>query len=117
MKGITLISAEWSDTSGKHFDIFRSMEDYKRATFRSDCKTIRLKKWSSKSGKWKAIGGSQMNAYHRNKERARELAAEWQSGSNDGNYSKEDIHKAQLYFTKLAVRYGLLEEFTENGII
>lgn len=118
MKGTILVSAEWIDERGKHFDIFRSIKEYRRATFRSGCKTLRVKRWNSRNGTWKIIGGSKaMSSYHRNKERARERAMEWQSSFDKENCSWQDLHTAQLYFMKLAVRYGLLEEFTENGIL
>lgn len=116
MKGITLISAEIADNRGHHIKFFHSIKEYRRATFMPGCRVLRVKRWNSANGnKWEVIGGRTMGAYHRNKERAREKAIEWQN--SDEIRSLDDIHAAQIMFTKLGVQYGLLAEFRENGII
>lgn len=58
-----------------------------------------------------------MNAYQRAKDRARNMAVEWQSGFCDKNYSYGELAYWQDYFSRLAKRYGLVREFRENGII
>ena len=58
-----------------------------------------------------------MNAYQRAKERARNKAVEWQNDFCDHNYSYGELVYWQDYFERLAKRYGLVEEFRENGII
>ena len=58
-----------------------------------------------------------MNAYQRAKARARNMAVEWQMGFCDKDYSYSDLAYWGNYFLRLAKRYGLVEEFRENGII
>lgn len=58
-----------------------------------------------------------MNAYQKVKERARNMAVEWQSGFYDKDYSYSDLAYWGNYFLRLAKRYGLVKEFRENGII
>ena len=58
-----------------------------------------------------------MNIYQRAKEKAREKAVEWQSSFENHNYSYGELAYWNNYFNKLAKRYGLMEEFRENGII
>lgn len=55
--------------------------------------------------------------YEEEKEAARQEAIEWQATYNDHNYSLEELADWQIHFEKLAKRYGLTEEFLENGII
>lgn len=52
------------------------------------------------------------------KEKARQQAIEYQESFSNGKtyYYSEIIEKTE-YFRKLAKRYGLTEEFNENGII
>ena len=57
-----------------------------------------------------------MSRYEQRKERARQVAIEWQADFENHDYDWEDLLIAQDYFTKLARRYGLTEEFIENGI-
>ena len=55
--------------------------------------------------------------YRDGKESARQEAIEWQAHYADRpRYMSEDAKDA-AYFRALAKRYGLVEEFTENGII
>ena len=58
-----------------------------------------------------------MSRYAREKENARQKAIEWQLDFNNNNYSYGELIYFAEYFTKLAKRYGLTEEFRENGII
>ena len=58
-----------------------------------------------------------MNKYQRAKENARNKAIEWQMDFDKHNYSYGELAYYTDYFSKLAKRYGLTEEFRENGII
>lgn len=58
-----------------------------------------------------------MSTYQENKEKAREKAIEWQRDFENHNYSWGELAYYGAYFEKLAKRYGLVEEFKENGII
>ena len=58
-----------------------------------------------------------MNKYLENKEKARQKAIEWQNNFENNNYSYYDLMIWQNYFEELGRKYGLLEEFKENGII
>lgn len=58
-----------------------------------------------------------MSKYAREKENARQKAIEWQLDFNNHNYSWGELAAFAEYFTKLAKRYGLTEEFRENGMI
>jgi hypothetical protein len=58
-----------------------------------------------------------MSNYKENKEKAREKAIEWQRDFKNHNYSWGELAYYGAYFEKLAKRYGLVEEFKENGII
>jgi hypothetical protein len=58
-----------------------------------------------------------MDKYKASKNRARNIAVEWQSGFCDQNYSYEELAYWSNYFHGLAKRYGLVKEFRENGII
>ena len=58
------------------------------------------------------------NKYAQQKEAARAIAIEWQSseyGADRAMYYSECADAGE-YFTALANRYGLMEEFEENGI-
>lgn len=54
--------------------------------------------------------------YKQQKEKARELAVQWQHDFSNNNYSWLELANWSNYFTKLGKRYGLLKEFRENGI-
>ena len=58
-----------------------------------------------------------MASYQNAKENARQEAIDWQAGFQDNNYSYGELAEWQDYFTKKARRYGLVQEFKENGII
>ena len=59
-----------------------------------------------------------MNEYQINKEKARNMAIQWQYNLDNGVlYSWGDIANIQATFERMARRYGLLKEFRENGII
>lgn len=58
-----------------------------------------------------------MKTYQERKAAARNKAIEWQQDFENHNYSYSELAAWQEYFKKLARRYGLTEEFTENGII
>lgn len=55
--------------------------------------------------------------YERKKDKARNKAIEWQHDFNNHNYSYEELSYYGEYFTRLAKKYGLIQEFRENGII
>ena len=55
--------------------------------------------------------------YKEQKEKARELAVQWQYDFANNNYNWEEISEFTDFFTKLGKRYGLLKEFRENGVI
>ncbi len=54
--------------------------------------------------------------YQELKERAKNIAIDWQHNDGDYPYSYEGLSILQDYFYKLGKRYGLLKEFRENGI-
>ena len=58
-----------------------------------------------------------MTTYQKAKEKARNEAIDWQMDFGNHNYSYGEIIYYAEYFEKLAKRYGLVEEFRENGII
>ncbi len=53
------------------------------------------------------------------KEKARQYAIEWQKRFSDSNMGTDwkELCEWNAVFTKLAERFGLVEEFKENGII
>lgn len=55
--------------------------------------------------------------YQIRKEAARQKAIDWQLNFANHDYSYGELYEAGAYFTKLAKRYGLTQEFKENGII
>lgn len=58
-----------------------------------------------------------MSNYQERKERARQLAIDWQMEASEISLSWGGYIIATDYFRKLARRYGLTEEFRENAII
>ena len=50
-------------------------------------------------------------------EEARDKAIEWQKWQSNENLSYGELIEWQDYFSTLAKRFGLEEEFKENGII
>ena len=56
--------------------------------------------------------------YDNQREKARNEAIAWQLNlSNQDDYSMEDLWRDQQYFIALGKKYGLMDEFRENGII
>lgn len=55
--------------------------------------------------------------YQKRKESARQEAIEWQLDFENHNYSWGELFGWAEYFEKLGRRYGLLEEFREEGIL
>jgi len=53
----------------------------------------------------------------KNQSEARDLAIEWQKEQSKRNISYKELAKWQIYFTTLAMKFNLKEEFKENGII
>ena len=53
--------------------------------------------------------------YKERKERARQLAIDWMNSQE--RLSWEGLAIATSYFAKLGKRYGLTQEFIENGVI
>jgi len=57
-----------------------------------------------------------MNKYQTGKEKARQIAIEWQMQASEQNYSYGELADYGEYFRKIGKRYGLLKEFRENAI-
>lgn len=55
--------------------------------------------------------------YQRRKEQAREAAKEWQRTFGDRAHSWGELAEDAARFERLGRRYGLLQEFRENGIL
>lgn len=58
-----------------------------------------------------------MSKYQDAKEKARNEAIDWQYEFAEHDYSYGELAYWQDYFEKKARRYGLVQEFRENGII
>lgn len=58
-----------------------------------------------------------MSNYQKEKEAARQKAQSWQLDFTDRDSSYGELAADQQWFAQLAKRYGLTEEFRENGII
>ena len=54
--------------------------------------------------------------YQQKKEAARQQAIDWQDQAAEQNLSYGELAEAGEQFEKLGRRYGLLQEFRENGI-
>jgi len=48
---------------------------------------------------------------------ARQFATEWQNWQSERSLSYGELAEWQAVFSELATKYGLTEEFAENGII
>ena len=48
---------------------------------------------------------------------ARQIAIDWQGMASVGSLSYGELAEFQAYFTELADKFQLVEEFQENGII
>ena len=55
-------------------------------------------------------------SYQELKSEAREQAIDWQIETAEQNLSYGELAEAAEHFEKLGRRYGLLQEFRENGI-
>lgn len=55
--------------------------------------------------------------YKQQKEKARQLAIDWQIEFSQNDHFMSEWAYYNNYFYKLAKRYGLIKEFRENGII
>ena len=53
----------------------------------------------------------------RTAEEARQFAIDWQNWQAEQSLSYGELAEWQAVFTTLAERFGLIEEFKENGII
>jgi hypothetical protein len=62
-------------------------------------------------------GGRAMTQYQKRKAEAREEAIFWQQDFDKHNYTWYELIQWQARFETLAKRYGLIEEFKQNGII
>lgn len=58
-----------------------------------------------------------MTKYQQAKNKIRDLAADWQSDFENNNYSWLELLQWQEFFSTKTKRYGLVNEFRENGII
>ncbi len=57
-----------------------------------------------------------MSKYQEGKEKARDVAIDWQEQAAQENYSYGELAAYGEYFHRIGKRYGLLREFQENGI-
>ena len=57
-----------------------------------------------------------MKTYQEQKERARQIAIDWQIESSEMNLSYGEYSEAGDYFNRLGKRYGLLREYRENAM-
>lgn len=57
------------------------------------------------------------NSYWINKDILRNIAIQWQYDFDKFNYSYDELAGWSAFFTELGARYGLLNEFKDNGII
>jgi len=55
--------------------------------------------------------------YQRRKAQARQAAQEWQRDYGNASHSYAELSEQAARFERLGRRYGLLQEFRENGII
>ena len=55
--------------------------------------------------------------YQRRKAQARQLAQEWQRDFGNTSHSYAELAADAAMFERLGRRYGLLQEFRENGIL
>lgn len=57
------------------------------------------------------------NSFENRKAQLRQEAIEWQQEVSNNNYSLNKIIEKQNYFEEEAQKYGLVDEFRENGVI
>ena len=58
-----------------------------------------------------------MSKYQQEKDRARQIAKDWQQEESQISLSGEGVMIAAAYLQRLARRYGLIRELRENAII
>lgn len=51
------------------------------------------------------------------KDEAMQYAINWQNWANQEDLSNQELSQYNDYFYKLAEKFNLIDEFTENGII
>lgn len=61
--------------------------------------------------------GYEKTKYKKQKEKARQLAIDWQIEFSENDHYMSEYAYWNNKFTKLGKKYGLLKEFRENGII
>ena len=77
-----------------------------------------VKKWTRKKlADTEILSVRKLSAYEKAKEKARYLAEEYQHESAKWHMTYGDLCEWGDYFRNLGKRYGLSEEFRENGII
>lgn len=101
-----MLLAVWKDPEGyMNNDLFDTHEDFFRATFSPECEII--------SAIELKVSGKD---YQSRKEAAREVAKEIQY--NDiGGLSYMELSDIQWFLLNIGKRYGLLNEFYDNGIL
>lgn len=101
-----MIYAEYRDADGRvHSGVYRHCEQYVKATFSplsEDVLIVDLK----------AHG----KTYAEKKASVREQAVDIQCGTHEGLHWS-DAALISAYFKKMGKRYGLTDEFLENGVI
>lgn len=75
--------------------------------------TVRQKTYAEEA----AMNKANKEYYERMKRRARNNAIFWQEKISNESMSYEELAEIQSHFEALGKRYGLLNEFRENGII
>lgn len=104
-----MLYAAFRDPNGNpHTNIYYSFEDFHRETFSPENEIIGLVEFRT-HGK----------TYADRKESTRETAIMFQSIDSDmsGGLSWGELADVSAWFETMAKRYGLVEEFRENGII
>lgn len=103
--------AKWKEDGQEKFNIY--FDDYFNSgtkaffedTFSPNIEDVETLKLSVKG-----------NTYEERKESAIELAKDYQYNFSGLSWSYGELAEIQGYFTKIAKRYGLVNEFKENGI-
>ena len=83
-------------------------------------KTEAVRKFRAKFGKRKMDIEKKLKNIRispKNKGDARQIAVDFQSWSSEQNLSYGELFKYQTYFRIIGEKFGLTEEFKENGII
>ena len=59
-----------------------------------------------------------MSNYEKNKNKIRQQAIDWLASFSEGKtYYWSEMAEASDYFEKMGRRYGLLQEFRDNGVV